>query len=52
MGLSNCFSSWSSPRKSLSSSINKGDLLALVKDIIPCNIPMGLTSNHYIIKYI
>jgi hypothetical protein len=51
MGLSNYFSSWSSPRNSSSSSINKGDPLALAKGIVPCNIPMGLIENHYIKKY-
>ncbi len=35
MGLSNCFSSWSSLKNSPSSSINKGDPLAPTKDIVP-----------------
>ncbi len=51
MGLSNCLSSWYSPRNSSSSSINKKDPFAPAKGIVSCNIPMELATNHYIKKY-
>ncbi len=51
MGLSNCFSSWSLPKK-LTMLINqqKGSSCTCKKHV-PCNIPMGLAANDYTKKY-